>query len=43
MVEVINDIVEPVNYTKVRVLCNIGEEKLDPMNILTNESWKVNT
>ena len=43
MVEVINDIVEPVNSTKVRVLCNIGQEKLDPMNTLTNKSWKVNT
>ena len=43
MVEVINDSVELVKYTKVKVLWKIVQEKLYPMNTLTNESWKVNT
>ena len=43
MVEVINVSLEPVNYTKVKVLWNTGKENINPMNNLTNEDCKVNT
>ena len=43
MVGVINDSLEPVNYTKGKVLCNIGQETLYPMNTQPNVAWKVNT
>ena len=42
MVEVINGSSEPVNYTKVEVLWNDGEEEMYPINTLTNIDCKVN-
>ena len=38
MVEVINGILEPLNYTKVKVIWNTGKEKMYPVNTLTNEA-----